>query len=60
MGFRAVVVDRDAEGGTQAKVREITTDDLPDGEVPIAIDWRKLRPAGSGTSQSAFTRAFWA
>ena len=42
MGFRAVVVDKDAEGSTQATVREITTDDLPDGEVTVAVDYSTL------------------
>ena len=28
--------------------------------VPIAMLWRRLSPSGSGTSQSALTRARWA
>jgi acrylyl-CoA reductase (NADPH) len=39
MGFRAVVVDKDAEGGTRAGVREIALDDLPEGEVTVAVAW---------------------
>ena len=39
MTFRAVVVDRDANGQTHAAVRELALDDLPDGEVTVAVDW---------------------
>ncbi|MFO1143544.1 MAG: MDR family oxidoreductase [Amaricoccus sp.] len=42
MGFHAVVVDRDAEGRTQAAVREIAADDLPDGEITVAVDYSTL------------------
>jgi acrylyl-CoA reductase (NADPH) len=35
--MRAVVVDRDAEGRTHAAVREIAPDDLPEGEVTVAV-----------------------
>ncbi len=39
MGFNAVVVDKDAEGRTSAAVREIALDDLPEGEVTVAVDY---------------------
>ncbi len=39
MGFRAIVVDRDAEGRTEARVRELELDDLPDGEVTVAVEF---------------------
>ncbi len=38
MGFNAIVVDRDADGRTHAGVREIALDDLPAGEVTVAVD----------------------
>lgn len=37
--MRAIVVDRDAEGQTSAAVREIAVEDLPDGEVTVAVDY---------------------
>lgn len=37
MGFQALVVDRDTEGRTHAAVRELTLDDLPPGEVTVAV-----------------------
>jgi acrylyl-CoA reductase (NADPH) len=36
---RAIVVDRDADGRTEAALREIAPGDLPDGEVTVAIDY---------------------
>jgi acrylyl-CoA reductase (NADPH) len=39
MTVRAVVVDRDADGRTHAAVRELSLDDLPEGEVTVAVDW---------------------
>ena len=42
MGFRAIVVDRDADGRTHAGVREIALDDLPEGEVTVAVDWSTI------------------
>ena len=42
MGFRAVVVDRDAEGRTRAAVREIELADLPDGDVTVAVEYSTL------------------
>lgn len=37
--FDAIVVDRDAEGRTQATLREIGLDDLPEGEVTVAVEY---------------------
>ncbi len=42
MGFDALVVDRDAEGGTHAAVRSLVTDDLPEGDVTVAVEWSTL------------------
>ncbi|HRO10492.1 MDR family oxidoreductase [Amaricoccus sp.] len=42
MGFRAIVVERDAEKRTRAEVREIGLADLPEGEVTVAVDWSTL------------------
>ncbi len=42
MGFNAVVVERDADGKTRAAVRELALDDLPDGEVTVAVDYSTL------------------
>ena len=36
--LRAVVVERDAEGRTSAAVRTLDEDDLPEGEVTVAVD----------------------
>jgi acrylyl-CoA reductase (NADPH) len=36
---RAVVVERDADGRTQAAVRELAPGDLPDGEVTVAVEY---------------------
>ena len=37
MSFAAVVVDRDADGRTHAAVRQLALDDLPEGEVTVAV-----------------------
>ena len=42
MGFNALVVERDAEGRTQAGVRRLELDDLPDGEVTVAVAYSTL------------------
>ena len=42
MGFRAIVVDRDAEKRTHAAVRELELADLPAGEVTVAVDYSTL------------------
>jgi acrylyl-CoA reductase (NADPH) len=39
MGFNALVVERDAEGRTRAGVRRLDDDDLPEGEVTVAVDY---------------------
>jgi acrylyl-CoA reductase (NADPH) len=42
MGFRAIVVDRDAAGRTEAGVRELELGDLPEGEVTVAVEYSTL------------------
>lgn len=42
MSFRAIVVDKDAEGRPQAALRELTLEDLPDGEVTVAVEYSTL------------------
>ncbi len=42
MAFDALVVDKDADGGTRAAVRSLTLDDLPDGEVTVAVEYSTL------------------
>ncbi len=42
MGFEALVVDRDGDGRTHAAVRELTLDDLPPGEVTVAVSHSTL------------------
>ena len=42
MGFEALVVEKDAEGGTHAATRTLELDDLPDGEVTVAVEWSTL------------------
>ncbi|HMQ94800.1 MAG TPA: MDR family oxidoreductase [Amaricoccus sp.] len=37
MGFEALVVDKDGEGKTHAAVRRLEVDDLPAGEVTVAV-----------------------
>ena len=39
MGFDALVVEKDADGQTQAGVRRLELDDLPEGEVTVAVAW---------------------
>jgi acrylyl-CoA reductase (NADPH) len=39
MAFNALVVERDAEGRTRAGVRRLDDDDLPEGEVTVAVDY---------------------
>ncbi len=38
MSFKALIVDKDAEGNTSAAVQEIEADRLPDGDVTVAVD----------------------
>jgi acrylyl-CoA reductase (NADPH) len=40
--FDAIVVDRDAEGQTHAEVRQIGLEDLPEGEVTVAVEYSTL------------------
>jgi len=40
--FKALVVDRDADGKTHAQVRELADDRLPDGEVTVAVEYSTL------------------
>ena len=42
MDFEALVVDRDSEGRTSAAVQRLTLDDLPAGEVTVAVDYSTL------------------
>ncbi len=42
MGFRALVVDRDAAGATSSGVRLLELSDLPDGEVTVAVEYSTL------------------
>ena len=37
--FEAVVVEKDADGRTRASVRALTLDDLPEGDVTVAVDY---------------------
>ncbi len=39
MGFRALVVEKDAEGATSASVKELTEADLPGGDVTVAVEY---------------------
>ena len=39
MAFNALVVDREEQGQTSAEVRQLSLDDLPDGEVTVAVDY---------------------
>ena len=58
--FRALVVDKDAEGQAQAGLREIDTGDLPAGDVLVAVDYSTLNykdglclsPSGGGLVRS--------
>lgn len=42
MGYRAIVVDKDADGKTHAALREIGLEDLPEGEVTVAVEYSTL------------------
>lgn len=42
MGFKALIVEKDAEGRTSAGAREITVSDLPEGEVLVAVEYSTL------------------
>jgi acrylyl-CoA reductase (NADPH) len=42
MAFDALVVDRDADGRTHAAVRRLSLDDLPEGEVTVAVSHSTL------------------
>ena len=42
MSFRAIVVDKDADGRTHAGVRELALSDLPEGEVTVAVEYSTL------------------
>lgn len=42
MSFRAIVVDKDAGDRPQAALRELTLEDLPDGEVTVAVEYSTL------------------
>jgi acrylyl-CoA reductase (NADPH) len=42
MAFDALVVDRDAEGRTHAGLRQLTLEDLPEGEVTVAVAYSTL------------------
>ncbi|NBT32949.1 MAG: oxidoreductase, partial [Rhodobacteraceae bacterium] len=37
--FKALIVDKDAEGKTAASVQQIDTDRLPAGDVTVAVDY---------------------
>lgn len=37
--FNALVVEKDDEGKTSASVKELTLDDLPEGEVTVAVEY---------------------
>ncbi len=39
MGFNALVVEKDDAGKTQATVQELNMDQLPDGNVTVAVDY---------------------
>ena len=40
--MRALVVDRDADGGTRAAVQDIADDGLPAGDVTVAVEFSTL------------------
>ena len=42
MAFKALVVERDADGSTRAAVRKLVLDDLPDGEVTVDVAYSTL------------------
>ncbi|MXQ07655.1 acryloyl-CoA reductase [Alphaproteobacteria bacterium GH1-50] len=37
--FKALVVEKDEDGKTKASVKELTLDDLPEGEVTVAVEY---------------------
>ncbi|MCX8509356.1 MAG: oxidoreductase, partial [Rhodobacteraceae bacterium] len=37
--FRALVVEKDAEGATRASVQTLTDDRLPEGDVTVSVDY---------------------
>ena len=42
MSFKALVVNKDEDGRTHASVEETTEDQLPDGDVTVAVDYSTL------------------
>ena len=42
MTFNALVVEKDANGTTQATIKSLTVDDLPAGEVLVAVDYSTI------------------
>lgn len=40
--FNALVVEKDADGGTRAAVRSLSLEDLPEGEVTVAVEHSTL------------------
>ena len=42
MTFRALVVDKDADGATQARIKDLTIQDLPPGEVLVAVTYSTI------------------
>ncbi len=42
MSFSAIVVERDADGKTAAAVRELALEDLPEGDVTVAVEYSTL------------------
>ena len=42
MSFKALVVNKDEDGGTHASVEETSEDRLPDGDVTVAVDYSTL------------------
>ena len=62
--FKALVVEKDAESGkTSAAVREIGLEDLPEGEVTVAVEYSTLNYKdglciGSGVGWCGLTRTY--
>jgi acrylyl-CoA reductase (NADPH) len=58
--FRALLLERNAEGIAQARVREVDDAELPEGEVTVAVAWSSLNykdglclsPSGGGLVRS--------
>ncbi len=42
MSFNALVVDKDAEGRTEAAIKRLSLDDLPEGDVTVAVEFSTL------------------